>query len=619
MKRLRFEVELQPNESIPGVLARATRGHHLVRTLIPLRSAGLQLDRPGGVQLLPRGQLRDLAHVLRCDPDALASRAGVRSKTSAAAGPQQVAFGDLFMLRSHLELDRRRVSPISLRQGDYHRMAWLNALLPYCPESLEQLMDSCPRCRERLGWRTTFGIGWCEHCERELPPSRQGALPSELVEEYRLFASLASTDPQRRAAAVALLPIRLRQLAPAELIRLVLRVGANCRDEPLGGMMQKKIVHFAPELRASIIATGTGLLKNWPDGIRSWAVDQSQRYADDIDRYTSLRYRLKRIGNGDSVAVGQHDLMAETFPDLFKSFGHSFAGSERYYLTAQVALMFGITVERLALLRQANCLKHTELPSRKERLRIRYDADQVDRVANALRGSGSIASCTGAFGLPTYAIEQMACMGVLEQERHSAVLLLHDRPRIRSDSLEQTLEHLRARYHDDPPRGLMPLKLAANRIGGRLKPWGAIYVAMLCGELPIWHWKEAGNPLRAILVRPESLEMFDDVRFQPHDHPDFPFDALATSADVGEILNVAPKVVQQIITDGGLAWTIRDTAHCVDLVEVLAMAARLASASEVGRRNGESVHRMPYILRRLSIPGEHGMWSRSVLKLSGLL
>ncbi|WP_375427884.1 hypothetical protein [uncultured Sphingomonas sp.] len=530
-----------------------------------------------------------------------------------------MAFGDLVLLRSDLELDRRRVSPITLQRSDYHRMAWLNVMLPYCPESLERLMDSCPRCHERLGWRTTFGIGWCEHCERELPPSCEAALPSELAEEYRFFASLASTDPEHRAGAVARLPTRLRQLAPAELIRLVLRVGWICRDEPLGRTMQKEFVRFAPELRASIITTGTDLLKDWPDGIRGWAMAQSQRYADDIDGYTKLRYCLKRIGNGNSVAGQQRELMAETFPDLFKSFGHGFAGSERYYLTAQVAPMLGIPVNRLARLRQAGCMDYTELPSRKERLRIRYDADQVDRIANALRGSCSIASCTGAVGLPSYAIEQMVCMGVLEQEVHPAVLLLHDRPRVRRASVELTLERLRACYRKDPPHGLMPLKLAANRIGGRLKPWGTMYVAMLSGDLPIWHRKEARSPLRAILVRPESLAMFDDVHFDSHDYPDFLFDTLATSVDIGEILNVAPKVVHQIIADGGLARVIRDTAHCVAAAEVLAMAARLASNSEVGHWNGESVIGTHYKLMRLSIPGEHGMWSRNALKLSGIL
>src|SRR3546814_1548206 len=74
--------------------------------------------------------------------------------------------------REDILLDRRRISPLTLQTSEHHRAAWLLGLLPYCPLSLERLVDECPNCPgKKLGWRRSWGIANCERCGELVPPS----------------------------------------------------------------------------------------------------------------------------------------------------------------------------------------------------------------------------------------------------------------------------------------------------------------------------------------------------------------------------------------------------------------------------------------------------------------
>src|SRR3546814_9913891 len=89
--------------------------------------------------------------------------------------------------------------PIS---SEHHRAAWLLGLLPYCPLSLERLVDECPNCPgKKLGWRRSWGIANCERCGELVPPSSAAPLIPEHIENYRLFADLISFSPERRRLA----------------------------------------------------------------------------------------------------------------------------------------------------------------------------------------------------------------------------------------------------------------------------------------------------------------------------------------------------------------------------------------------------------------------------------
>src|SRR3546814_412480 len=122
----------------------------------------------------------------------------------------------------------------SLQTSEHHRAAWLLGLLPYCPLSLERLVDECPNCPgKKLGWRRSWGIANCERCGELVPPSSAAPLIPEHIENYRLFADLISFSPERRRLALAQVPAEVQALQPQTPLNCVIRLGAICRPDPV--------------------------------------------------------------------------------------------------------------------------------------------------------------------------------------------------------------------------------------------------------------------------------------------------------------------------------------------------------------------------------------------------
>src|SRR3546814_15830700 len=64
---LRFPVIPYADESLPGLVARATREHVLEMTSVVLRRAGLRISEPAAICQAPAEDLDRLAQVLRCE------------------------------------------------------------------------------------------------------------------------------------------------------------------------------------------------------------------------------------------------------------------------------------------------------------------------------------------------------------------------------------------------------------------------------------------------------------------------------------------------------------------------------------------------------------------------
>lgn len=218
-KRLRFECEPVADESAVGAFTAACHRHRLRSIASGLEGGGIRLSRPGSIQVAPPATLDAAAHVMRVDPGKLRAVA-----FTATERRDRVALGDLVMPRVAFDWERRRIGPITLRGRPHHRVAWLNLLLPYCPESLELLVDACPECGP-LGWRYTRGVAACEECGSTVPPSDQASLETEFADDYRHFADLVSRDTAATPAPVRRLPANLHLFSRTALVGVLLRAG----------------------------------------------------------------------------------------------------------------------------------------------------------------------------------------------------------------------------------------------------------------------------------------------------------------------------------------------------------------------------------------------------------
>ena len=604
-------MDIDPDESIPGALARATAGHHLEKLNTVLKEAGLPAKHAGATQLMPPEALAELADVMRCGPLDLVETVGRRL---VEAGPRRgrhyVAFGDLVLPRSFLDLRRRCVAPTTLASAPRHRTAWLVTVLPYCPASLERLVDACPGCGAALGWIRTRGIGRCETCEAVLPPSAQPMLLPEAADDYRLFAGLVSPTRIGRAEAYAALPERLRGLPPGDLVRLAVKWGLEAADED-GSVVrawQTRATKLPPERLAAVVTGGAGLLRSWPEGLRDWALPACG--TDGSTAAPDLRRRVRRMAVGDAGYSARFDVVREALPaDMLKSAG-TFADGRRTYSGREVRRRLPQSGEHLRALRASGAIPFTTT-RRGGEYTYRYCADRVDAATERAGDAVSFGSVQRSLGLPVYALEQFFCSALLERLDDPVLRILLRRPMTSASAVKRLeADLISTASKRKRPANVLPIGQESRRIGGRPKPWHAIYSAMLSGDVPFWL---DGRPhVDCLLVRQGVLDRFLDVHFDAEAHADASFAGAMDTNDAAEMLNVIPATIRQLRAEQILSDEIRPRSRVSQRDEVEALARDYVSAAELARLARTSAGHVNRVLRKADaqelVPG---FWIRT--------
>lgn len=125
--------------------------------------------------------------------------------------------------RRRLEIKNRRVSPASLRASAHHRARWQIRLLPFCSESWEYLIDTCPSdaCGKPLRWGDCLEVDRCEHCEFDLKAATVPCVQLSYRGVLGFVADLLHPSAEMRARAVSRLPEPLNSVPPGEVFDLL--------------------------------------------------------------------------------------------------------------------------------------------------------------------------------------------------------------------------------------------------------------------------------------------------------------------------------------------------------------------------------------------------------------
>lgn len=87
--------------------------------------------------------------------------------------------------------ERRRVSPLMLKQTGCDQALWAVKPLSFCCESWRELIDACPHCGQALRWGYAY-LTRCQSCEADLTPVETRAVQPELRATLRAAARLAA-------------------------------------------------------------------------------------------------------------------------------------------------------------------------------------------------------------------------------------------------------------------------------------------------------------------------------------------------------------------------------------------------------------------------------------------
>lgn len=613
-RRLRFPVDLYDDESIPGAIARGVRQHVLVVTKPVFEAAAVSLRNTGLAQLATPAELERLAYVIRCDPAALSGRTGTRVEERSGKSSVHAKFGTLVIPRALLELDRRRIGPTSLLKHDYHRLHWMNLLLPYCTESLERLVDTCPSRDIKLGWRFAQGIGCCDHCGEVVPPSDAQHLPERLAEGYRFFGSLSSPDAASVAKAWSALPDPVRTVDPQGLVNLALQLGTIATGATPKQPSRFSLSAMTAEGLAESAALGAEFLRTFPSGLRDWVREADEGFGSDIQAIAKLRTRLRFL-IGRFAYPGVPALIEQALPNIARYASHGLVTTKRYYLYTEVRRRLGFDH-----LKMANFKAHPDLVARHisapaKRQLIQYDADYIDGLVAILQGATTARSVAQALRLPVYGVEQLCLDGLLEVEDHFVARIATDELLIRASTVTHLMSRILAiATAGAAPAGCRPLLLAADRIGGGPKPWATILEAMIGGSIPFWMARSAGD-LGDVLVRPNDLAPFRRAPVELRKLPGGLSQHLS-QRDAAEMLNIKPSDLVHVADALGPGADYKGRTR---RSSVEALADRVAWPGEIAWHLGVAPQKVRRLMREEGIAPAATGWDRSQLREAGLL
>lgn len=199
-----------------------------------------------------------------------------------------------------------------------------------------------------------------------------------------------------------------------------------------------------------------------------------------------------------------------------------------------------------------------------------------------------------------------------------AIVALRNEAMIPRGELDQLTHAIKKRARKGPPpSSARSLRVLSHEIGGRMKPWGVIWKALINGDLPFWTKRE-GSSTQHILVQPEAWSNFRAMSFDKHAFPDFPFKTFMNNCDLSEILNLQPKETIAIRQDRLLEPKAYKLTLRYEVEDVLDLAVRYVSTTELMRRSGQTKKIVIQRLEDGSVASRSCLWERAAAETAVL-
>ena len=312
-------------------------------------------------------------------------------------------------------------------------------------------------------------------------------------------------------------------------------------------------------------------------------------------------------------------LVSTAMPDLQKHAAHGFSTGRSYYLYKDVQRLLGLTAEPTKLLKNWKGLKYQRLNTAGKE-QGQFDVEQIDGLVPLFRTTVPMNSCTIRFKLPLYAIEQFCGAGLLEWEDHGAILAVRPWTGVRAASVDALVAQLMGkgrRIHGKPPSHAVTLAVAAKQIGGRLKPWAAIFDALRNGDIPFGVTTDAPTTTSIHLKAADVARLGKVVDFGPPAR--LRPSQLINQWDAGELLNISPAAAAELSVQLGMPFVRSGQGLAASRDRVLEIAGEIAWNAEVSWHLNVDHRKVDEILSQRGIGRVRSGWCRRHLVSDGIL
>ena len=585
----------EPGESLRSLLARACERNYVPNSWGVLKYLGLANRNRVLVAEDPNLDPGDLAYAIRTSEDEILAR------RYHSLGSEHVSFFGLDVHRSLIETRVRRFSPVSLSDHPFHRAVWELREVPFCPFAWDILQDRC-HCENVngvvQGWtRTLSPVDCCDRCGEPLSDIEAISVPGWMREDLSLMLTLAGSSEGERCLGHEL-PDALARAERSQLFDVVRRMTNALAEtpeydenDPESGLARCEAMHAA--CRAII---------EWPTGIYSLSPAEhfsSAAWARLLNSYLACGSQGQTaIAHGNARAATRENKVLEasrSSVDPIELLGMRPA-AEASGIKDDVLTAFW---EDRAFTQHRRAHGGRMLPAIERNELVEFACRWQDRV--------EIESFAYQLGITFHGVEQLIALDLLPA---TAPALHEGSPNLTSSEAAEFLRQITSGAADSVEDPIL-LRTAAHAIGGRLKPWGQIFAAMLTGDLSYVVSEDGRTLLDRISIEEHDMERLRTFEFDCARHPEFRFAGRMVQNDALATLNASRKsadVLKGLKSRGTnpKTYSVSDVEHLameVMTVPEIAFAMRLDSASVYNR------------LKRVGLqPAVAGAYIRSVVE-----
>lgn len=580
------------DESFNGGLARWASERFIDRLIDVTAIAGVEYGHRQDAALFRLGGMDALAEAVGVPVEALIRRA----TPPVGAGGAHLFFG-IAIPRHDLEVQHRRYSPAALAIHPYDRAIWHVRTLPTCVETGQFLIDSCPspECGVRQGWYHTPGIDRCDRCLEPLVLAESGTVPDEQRIPLDLAIGLVHPDHLKRSASLGQLPDRVAVLGPSGAYELLMRLlPVACPDLP-----RRHLLHTAaPAKLAEAMAGAWPLLATWPAGFIAHAdkliMAAPRRH---IDGNSGATVRFLNLARSNSAPAPVAIAIGEVRAQLDLAENPSLA--KRNETVKQVARVVGRGTAIVAGLR-----RHGAIPARfainKGRPVALLDGAEIEAIEATLDDRMPLEKARLPLGVSVHGIEQLVSLGHLQELAHPFFRARYGAMQISAASVGNFLRAVEAAagIADDRPR--ISLHSAFKAVGGRLKPWGPAFDALLSARVG-FTLVPGDEPIsKRMMLRPNACVVLAELTFSPLQFPQIAFETAMSKIDAMETLNLGASQVTQLLSPIKTKTGTHARTVPVDYVERLARDH--ITSTELAARRGVSMKRAYHDAISVGVP-----------------
>lgn len=590
--------EFIPGESFNSAVARWADEVGGFERMIDLTSvAGVRYGHRQQAASAGEADIRALAEEMQVNPDELLVRAmpyGVPGEWTNNFHP--VVFAGVTVPSFLIERRVRRFSPTALSKSPHHRALWNVRVLPACTETGELLLDRCggPDCGQ-LGWSATLGIDLCEHCMTDLTRLQATTIPEDTRATLAQFAGLFSHNRSVRETSLSVLPRAVAELGIKDIVDLLLRLMTVVDNKlPINPIT---LLSGDPLAVCTAVARSWEALLGWPEAVGEIA---ASRIAGRVGRHNdgnsgrTMRFLTRKHQLHASKPV--RDLIAAWRRTLSVDLEEGRGLRERTVSGTTAAQITGLDNTRVVQYRRALRLKvHFALDL--DRPEARFDREQIEEIRATLRSHTSLWRVREILGVPSYGVEQLLTMQLLEGIQHPFFDAHHYGQQVSKASLEALLAGVQATANPVCGRTLC-LQNAMKAVGGRLKPWGEVFRMLVAEEMSFSLADETGALVKRVRVQERAVDMIqslvvpDRVRLSMSTH--------MSKADAGEILNLTPARTTELLAD--IQTPMGSHLKLVPLEYVERLARRHVTVAEVAACRRFGLRRARFDLINAAVP-----------------